>query len=61
MQAVGLAVAEEMAAKLNAPGLRIRFTALHSADMAGRSRAVGVLVKSGMDLKAAVKLVGLEG
>ena len=61
MQGVGRGVAEEMAAKLNAPGLRIKFGALHSADMAGRSRAVGILVKAGMPLGRATKLVGLEG
>ena len=61
MQAIGLIVAQEMAVKLNAPGLRIKFGALHSADMAGRSRAVGILVKAGMPLEKATKLVGLEG
>ena len=61
MQAIGLCVAAELADKLNAPGLRIKFGALHSADMAGRSRAAGILVKAGMNLEKATKLVGLEG
>ena len=61
MQSVGFCVAQELAAKLNATGLRIKFGALHSADMAGRSRAVGILVKAGMPLERATQLVGLEG
>ena len=61
MQAVGRGVAEELAFKLNAPGLEIRFEALGSADLAGRARAVGVLTKAGVELPRALELAGLRG
>ena len=61
MQSVGRCVAEEMAFKLNVPGLRIHHEALGSADTAGKSRAVGSFVKAGVPLSRALELAGLRG
>ena len=61
VQPVARCVAEELAFKLDAPGLRLNFDRLFASDLAGRSRAVGVLVKAGMNLERAAKLAGLEG
>ncbi len=61
MQSVGRCVAEEMAFKLNVPGLRIHHEALGSADTAGKSRAVGSFVKAGVPLSRALELSGLRG
>ena len=61
MAAVGRGVAEELAAKLAAPGLRIHFEAMGSADMAGKSRSVGIFVKAGVPLSRALELAGLRG
>ena len=61
MQSVGRCVAEELAFKLNAPGLEIRFEALGSADLAGRARATGIFTKAGVPLSRALELAGLRG
>ena len=61
MQSVGRCVAEELAFKLEVPGLRIHFEALGSADTAGKSRAVGSFVKAGVPLARALELAGLRG
>ena len=61
MQSVGRGVAEELAAKLDAPGLRLHFEALGAADLAGRARAVGVLTKAGVPLARSLDLAGLRG
>ena len=52
LQPAARSVAEEMAVKLDAPGLSFHFEGLASADLAGRSRSVGILVKAGMTLPA---------
>ena len=54
-------MAEELAFKLEVPGLRIHFEALGSADTAGKSRAVGSFVKAGVPLARALELAGLRG
>ena len=59
MQSVGRCVAEELSGKLNAPGLRLSFEALGSADMAGKARSVGIFVKAGVKLPRALQMVGL--
>ena len=61
MQSVGRGVAEELAAKLAAPGLRIHFEAMGSADLAGRARAVGIFKKAGVPLARSLELAGLRG
>ena len=61
VQPVARCVAEELSAKLDAPGLRLNFDRLFASDLAGRSRSVGILVKAGMNLERAAKLAGLEG
>ena len=61
VQPVARCVAEELAVKLDAPGLRLSFAALFASDLAGRARAVGTLVKAGMNLERAAELAGLEG
>ena len=53
-------MAQELGDKLDMPGLRLHFEALGSADLAGKSRAVGSFVKSGA-LCAALELAGLKG
>ena len=54
-------VAQEMAFKLDVPGLRLHFEALGSADLAGKARAVGIFVKSGVPLARALEMAGLRG
>ena len=54
-------VAEELAVKLDVPGLRLHFESLGAADLAGKARAVGVFVKSGVPLTRALELAGLRG
>ena len=61
MQSVGRGVAEELAAKLDAPGLGLSFAPLGSADLAGKARAVGVFVKAGVPLSRALEIAGLKG
>ena len=61
MQSVGRCVAEELADKLDAPGLRLHFEALGAADLAGRARATGIFTKAGVPLSRALELAGLRG
>ena len=61
MQSVGRGVAQELAEKLDRPGLSLTFEALGSADLAGKSRAVGSFVKSGVELARALEMAGLKG
>ena len=61
LQPAARLVAEEMAFKLDTPGLRLHFEALGSADLAGKSRAVGIFVKSGVPLARALEMAGLRG
>ena len=66
VQPLGALVAAELAAKLEVPGLMLKFRRLHAADIAGRARAYGSLVnaKSGetpaMDPDRAAAIAGLE-
>ena len=59
MQSVGRGVAEELSDKLDLPGLSLTFESIGSADMSGKSRAVGALVKAGVKLPRALQMVGL--
>ena len=61
MQSVGRLVAQELAEKLDRPGLSLTFEAMGSADLAGRARAVGIFVKSKVPLSRALELAGLRG
>ena len=61
LQPVARGVAEELADKLDVPGLELRFEALGAADLAGKARAVGVLTKAGLPLSRGLELVGLRG
>ena len=61
VQPVARCVAEELAFKLDVPGLRLHFESLGAADLAGKARAVGVFTKAGVDLARALELAGLRG
>ena len=61
VQPVARCVAEELAFKLDVPGLRLHFEGLGAADLAGKARAVGVFVKVGVPLPRALELAGLKG
>ena len=61
IEPMGEIVAAELAAKLDVPGLRLNFGQLFASDLAGRARAVGALVKSGVELADARRLAGLDG
>ena len=49
----------EARTKLMAPGLHINLDALFAADLAGRARSFGALVKGGMAIERAAALSGL--
>ena len=59
LEPLGELVAAEIGDKLDVPGLRFNFGQLFASDLAGRARAVGVLVKSGVELADARRLAGL--
>ena len=61
VQPVARCVAEELAFKLDVPGLRLHFEALGAADLAGKARSVGILKKAGVELPRALELAGLKG
>lgn len=52
-------VADELAEKLDAPGLHFDFSALAASDIAGRARAFGSLVQGGMAVEQALAVTGL--
>ena len=56
---VARVVADELAVKLDTPGLALNFEALFASDLTGRARAFGSLVKGGMGLPEAAALAGL--
>ena len=58
---VARCVAEELAVKLAAPGLRLSFESLGAADLAGKARAVGIFTHAGLPLARSLQLVGLKG
>ena len=59
VQPLGDLLAVELADKLNAPGLALRFDRLFASDLSGRARAFGSLVQGGMDADRAARLAGL--
>ena len=61
LQPAARCVAEELAFKLDVPGLRIHFEATGAADLAGKARAVGVFTTAGVPLSRALELAGLRG
>lgn len=60
VEPVAEVIAAELAAKLDAEQLRLDLGALAAADMAGRARAVGSLVKAGYDVATAAAVVGID-
>ena len=54
------AMSHELAAKLNAPALRLSFAQLFAADVAGRARAYAQLIGTGMAPDEAVQVAGLD-
>ena len=59
IQPVARQVAAECAAKLDVPGLRLRFRSLEAGDVTGRARAFRSLVEAGIDVGEARELAGL--
>ena len=57
---IGELVAEELAAKLDTPELKLSFERLYASDLMGRSRSYGSLVKAGMEKDRAAELAGLN-
>ena len=53
-------MAQELADKLDAPGLAFEFPDLRAADLVGRARSFKALVDAGMDLAEAAAVAGLE-
>ena len=56
---VARVVADEMAVKLDTPGLAFDFSALFASDLSGRARAFQSMVGGGMDVGKAAALAGL--
>ena len=56
---VAALLADELATKLDTPGLRLTFDALFASDLSGRARAFQSLVKGGMPVDKAAALAGL--
>ena len=59
VQPLGDLLAAELADKLNAPGLALKFDRLMASDLSGRARALGSMVQAGMALDDARRLAGL--
>lgn len=59
LEPLGTLVAAELADKLDMPGLRLDFSPLMASDLAGKARAVGILVKSGVKLRRALRFAGM--
>lgn len=59
LQPLAALVQAELRDKLDAPELALSFDSLFAADLAGRARAFGSLVKGGMPVEAAAGLAGL--
>ena len=60
VEPVARLVAEELAAKLDTPGLAFTFDSLRASDVQGRARAVGSLVQAGMPLAQAEIVAGIR-
>ena len=56
---VARVVADEMAVKLDTPGLAFDFSALFASDLSGRARAFQSMVGGGMEVSRAAALAGL--
>ena len=56
---VARVVAEELAVKLDTPGLALDFSALFASDRSGRARAFQSMVGGGMEVEKAAALAGL--
>ena len=56
---VARVVADEMAVKLDTPGLSFDFSALFASDLSGRARAFQSMVGGGMEVEKAAALAGL--
>ena len=59
VQPLAACVAEELAAKLDAPGLVLGFDKLFASDLSGRARAFQSMVNGGMAVDQAAGLAGL--
>ena len=59
LEPVGELVAEELAVKLDTPGVQFDFTHTYAHDLAGRAAAFGKLVQGGMDMGEALAVSGL--
>ena len=59
VEPIGRVVAEELARKLDVPGLHFDFSSLWAHDLAGRASAFKAMVGAGMDLDRAAGLSGL--
>ena len=60
IEPLALVIADELADKLDTPGLSLTFDRLAASDMAGRARAAGSLVKAGWSPPEAAAAVGLD-
>ena len=60
LEPLGALVAEELAAKLDRPGLVLDFAPLMASDLAGKARAIKGLVEAGLELPAAAAVAGLD-
>ena len=60
VQPLGDLVAAELADKLDAPDLTLKFDRLFASDLSGRARAFASLVKAGMEADRAARLAGLS-
>ena len=56
---VARVVAEELAVKLDTPGLAFDFSSLFASDLSGRARSFSSMVQAGMDIERAAGLSGL--
>ena len=59
VEPVARMVAQEIASKLDAPGLRFGFDSLWAHDLAGRAASFKAMVTAGMEIERAVALSGL--
>ena len=60
LEPLGRMVAEELAVKLDAPGLALDFAALMASDLAGRARAYKGFVEAGVTPEDAGRIVALD-
>ena len=59
LEPLGQLVADELAAKLDTPGVRFDFTGTYAHDLAGRAQAFKAMAAGGMDVTKALQLAGL--